>query len=47
MNDLPLALMVVTTSGWIGDPLVTTVAVPALLVPPLADLLVWCNQPGV
>ena len=36
VNDLPLVLMVVPTSGWIRDPLVTTAAAP-FLVPPLAD----------
>ena len=29
--------MVITTSGWRGDPLVTTVAAPSFLVPLPAD----------
>ena len=32
----PFVLMVVTT-GWRGDPLVTNAAAPQFLVPPLAD----------
>ena len=40
MKVLPLVLMVVTTSGWIEDPLVTTAAAPPFLVPLLADLSV-------
>ena len=34
---LPFVSMVVTTSGWRGDPLVTTAAAPLFLVPLLAD----------
>ena len=37
VNVLPFVLMVVTTSGWIEDPLVTTAAAPPFLVPLLAD----------
>ena len=37
VNVLPLVLMVVTNSGLIGDPLVTTAAAPPFLVPPVAD----------
>ena len=37
VTALPLVLMVVATSGWIGDPLVTTVPAPPFLVPLLAD----------
>ena len=33
VSILPLVLMVVTTSGWIGDPLVTTVAAPSVSCP--------------
>ena len=33
----PFVLMVVTTSGWRGDPLETTAAAPPFLVPLLAD----------
>ena len=32
--------MVVTTSGWTGEPLVTTVAAPTFFDPPLVDPLV-------
>ena len=37
VNVLPFALMVVTTSGWSRNPLVTTVPAPSFLVPLLAD----------
>ena len=37
---LPFVLMVVTTSSWSGDPLVTTAAVPPFLVSLRADPLV-------
>ena len=37
---LPFALMVVTTSSWSGDPLVTTAAAPPFLVSLRADPLV-------
>ena len=33
----PFVLMVVITSGWIGDLLVTTAAAPPILVPLLAE----------
>ena len=37
VNVLPFVLMLVTTSCWIEDPLVTTVAGPLFLVPLLTD----------
>ena len=40
VNVLPFVLMVVTTKGWSGDLLVTTVAAPPFLIPVLADPLV-------
>ena len=39
MDVLPLVLIVVTTSRWIGDLLVTTAAAPPFLVPRLIDPL--------
>ena len=39
MNVHSLVLIAVTTSAWIGDPLVTTGAAPSFLVTPLADPL--------
>ena len=37
VNVLPFVLMVVTTSGWSGNPLMTTVPALSFLVPLLAD----------
>ena len=37
MNVRPLVLMVISTLGWIEDPLVTTAAEPPFLVPLLAN----------
>ena len=38
MNVLLLVLLVLTTSGWSGDPLVTIAAAPLLLDPLLEGL---------
>ena len=37
VNMLPLVLMVLTTSGWNGDSLVTTADAPLFLVPLLVN----------